>query len=350
MTALLEARNVTKVFGGGMFRRNQTVAVDNISLELAGDAPTVTVVAGESGSGKTTLARLLLGIIQPTSGEILYNGRDIGKLRRVERKNFRREIQAVFQDPFEAYNPFYKVDHVMTAPASKFELAKTGAGRRKLVEEALEMVGLRPDETLGRYPHQLSGGQRQRVMVARALLLKPRIIVADEAVSMVDASLRATILENLLTLNTEFGISIIYITHDLTTAYQVGQNIIVLYQGAMVEAGDVELVIKNPRHPYTQLLVSSIPHPDPGKRWDEEEVVAATGSSGGDREQCLFADRCPHAMDVCWDRPPPKFLVDSRRTAACFLYADKPRLEEGDLNRLLSPLASAASPVSSAGS
>ncbi len=345
MTALLEARNVTKVFGGGMFRRNQTVAVDNISLELAGDAPTVTVVAGESGSGKTTLARLLLGIIQPTSGEVLYNGQDIGKLRRAERKNFRREIQAVFQDPFEAYNPFYKVDHVMTAPASKFALAKTSAGRRKLVEEALEMVGLRPDETLGRYPHQLSGGQRQRVMVARALLLRPRIIVADEAVSMVDASLRATILENLLTLNTEFGISIIYITHDLTTAYQVGQNIIVLYQGAMVEAGDIELVIKNPKHPYTQLLVSSIPHPDPGKRWDEEEVVAATGSSGGGREQCLFVDRCPHAMDMCRDQSPPKFLVDQRRAAACFLYTDTPTLEEGELSRLMSASVETAGPV-----
>ena len=345
MTALLEARNVTKVFGGGMFRRNQIVAVDNISLELAGDAPTVTVVAGESGSGKTTLARLLLGIIQPTSGEVLYNGQDIGKLRRAERKNFRREIQAVFQDPFEAYNPFYKVDHVMTAPASKFGLAKTSAGRRKLVEEALEMVGLRPDETLGRYPHQLSGGQRQRVMVARALLLRPRIIVADEAVSMVDASLRATILQNLLTLNTEFGISIIYITHDLTTAYQVGQNIIVLYQGAMVEAGDVELVIKNPKHPYTQLLVSSIPHPDPTKMWDEEEVVATTGNSGGGREQCLFVDRCPHAMDVCWDRPPPQFLVDQRRAASCFLYTETPTLEEGDLSRLMSSSVETAGPA-----
>ena len=343
MTALLEARNVTKVFGGGMFRRNQTVAVDNISLELAGDAPTVTVVAGESGSGKTTLARLLLGIIQPTSGEVLYNGQDIGKLRRAERKNFRREIQAVFQDPFEAYNPFYKVDHVMTAPASKFALAKTSAGRRKLVEEALEMVGLRPDETLGRYPHQLSGGQRQRVMVARALLLRPRIIVADEAVSMVDASLRATILENLLTLNTEFGISIIYITHDLTTAYQVGQNIIVLYQGAMVEAGDIELVIKNPRHPYTQLLVSSIPHPDPGKRWDEEEVVATAADAGGGRGQCLFVDRCPHAMDVCRDQSPPQVSSwTTRRAAACFLYTDTPTLEEGDLSRLMSSSAETA--------
>ena len=346
MTALLEARNVTKVFGGGMFRRNQTVAVDNISLELAGDAPTVTVVAGESGSGKTTLARLLLGIIQPTSGEVLYNGKDIGKLRRAERKNFRREIQAVFQDPFEAYNPFYKVDHVMTAPASKFGLAKTGAGRRKLVEEALEMVGLRPDETLGRYPHQLSGGQRQRVMVARALLLRPRVIVADEAVSMVDASLRATILENLLTLNTEFGISIIYITHDLTTAYQVGQNIIVLYQGAMVEAGDVELVIKDPKHPYTQLLVSSIPHPDPGRTWDEEEVVATTGDSPGGRGQCLFVDRCPHAMDKCRDQSPPKFHVDQRRAASCFLYADNPKLQEGDLNKLFGASTETTLPVS----
>ncbi len=344
MTALLEARNVTKVFGGGMFQRNQIVAVDNISLELSGDEPSVTVVAGESGSGKTTLARLLLGIIRPTSGEVLYNGQDIGKLRRADRKNFRREIQAVFQDPFESYNPFYKVDHVMTAPAAKFNLARTSVGRRKLVEEALEMVGLRPDETLGRYPHQLSGGQRQRVMVARALLLRPRIIVADEAVSMVDASLRATILENLLTLNTEFGISIIYITHDLTTAYQVGQNIIVLYQGAMVEAGDVELVIKDPKHPYTQLLVSSIPHPDPGRTWGEEEVSATTGNSDGGRGQCLFVDRCPHAMDVCRDMSPPKFLLDQRRAAACFLYTEEPTLEEGGLNRLLSPSSEAASP------
>ena len=346
MTALLEARNVTKVFGGGMFRRNQTVAVDNISLELSGDEPSVTVVAGESGSGKTTLARLLLGIIRPTSGEVLYNGQDIGKLRRAERKNFRREIQAVFQDPFESYNPFYKVDHVMTAPAAKFNLARTSAGRRKLVEEALEMVGLRPEETLGRFPHQLSGGQRQRVMVARALLLRPRVIVADEAVSMVDASLRATILENLLTLNTEFGISIIYITHDLTTAYQVGQNIVVLYQGAMVEAGDVELVIKAPKHPYTQLLVSSIPHPDPNKTWEDEEVASTPGASGGGRAQCLFADRCAQAMNVCREQPPPQFLLDQRRAASCFLYADKPTLEEGDLNRLLSASDHAANAVS----
>ena len=346
MTALLEARNVTKVFGEGLFRRNQTVAVDNISLELTGDEPSVTVVAGESGSGKTTLARLLLGIIRPTSGEVLYNGQDVGKLRRAERKNFRREIQAVFQDPFESYNPFYKVDHVMTAPASKFGLARTSAGRRKLVDEALEMVGLRPEETLGRFPHQLSGGQRQRVMVARALLLRPRVIVADEAVSMVDASLRATILENLLTLNTEFGISIIYITHDLTTAYQVGQNIVVLYQGAMVEAGDVEFVIKDPKHPYTQLLVSSIPHPDPNKTWEDEEVSSTPGTSDGGRAQCLFANRCPHAMDVCREQPPPQFLLHRRRAASCFLYSEKPTLEEGDLNRLLGATNHAANAAS----
>ena len=157
-------------------------------------------------------------------------------------------------------------------------------------------------------------------------------------------SLRATILEILLTLNTEFGISIIYITHDLTTAYQVGQNIIVLYQGAMVEAGDIELVIKNPRHPYTQLLVSSIPHPDPGKRWDEEEVVATAADAGGGRGQCLFVDRCPHAMDVCRDQSPPQFVVDSRRTAACFLYADTPTLEEGDLSRLMNSSVETAGP------
>ena len=147
------------------------------------------------------------------------------------------------------YNPFYKVDHVLTTPVTKFHLARSKSEARKLIEHALEAIGLQPEETLGRYPHQLSGGQRQRVMVARASLLRPRIILADEPVSMVDASLRATILESLRKLSQKFGISLLYITHDLTTAYQISDNIIVLYQGSVVEVGDAELVIKNPQHP-----------------------------------------------------------------------------------------------------
>ena len=170
----------------------------------------------------------------------------------------------IFQDPFEVYNPFYQVDHVLETPIAEVRPGRVAqAEARALIEETLRAVGLRPDETLGRYPHQLSGGQRQRIMVARALLLRPRLIIADEPVSMVDASLRATILGSLRELNQEFGISLIYITHDLTTAYQISENIIVLYRGSVAEAGDVEQVVGDPQHPYTQLLVGSVPLPDP---------------------------------------------------------------------------------------
>ena len=187
----------------------------------------------------------------------------------------------IFQDPFEAYNPFYRVDHVLETPVAEFRACGLhGARRGALIEETLRAVGLRPEETLGRYPHQLSGGQRQRIMVARALLIRPRVIIADEPVSMVDASLRATILASLRELHDEFGISLIYITHDLTTAYQISQNVIVLYRGLVAEAGDVEKVVGDPKHPYTRLLIGSIPYPDPDRAWKGEEAPSAEGAGG----------------------------------------------------------------------
>ena len=245
------------------------------------DRPSITAIVGESGSGKTTLARLLLGLVAPTSGQVLYQGRDLHDLSGTERRAFRRDIQAIFQDPYGVYNPFYRVDHVLTTPVAKFRLARTKAAARGLIEDALRAVGLRPEEILGRYPHQLSGGQRQRVMVARALLLRPHLIVADEPVSMVDASLRATILGSLRQLNQERGISIIYITHDLATAYQVADNIIVLYRASVAEAGDVELVVKAPKHPYTQLLIASIPQVSLERNWLSEPAAGHQEGAGG---------------------------------------------------------------------
>src|SRR5260370_8954404 len=177
-----------------------------------------------------------------------------------------RGVQGFVQDPFEVFNRFYKVDHPLTVPVAKFRLARSKAQTRSKIEEALVAVGLRPEETLGRYPHQLSGGQRQRLTVARALLLQPRLIIADEPVSMVDASLMATILASLKKLHTDFGISFLYITHDLTTAYQISDNIIVLYRGGVAEVGDVDLVIKNPQHPDSQLWITSIPTPNVADR------------------------------------------------------------------------------------
>ena len=332
MPPLLEVRNVRQVFGDR--KRRETVALDNLSFSISDEIPSFTAVVGESGSGKTTLARILLGFQRPTRGDVLYRGKDLHGASAGEQQQFRRDVQAIFQDPFEVYNPFYKVDHLLTVPIAKFHLARSRAQARELMAGALHTVGLRPEETLGRYPHQLSGGQRQRITVARALLLKPRLIIADEPVSMVDASLRATILESLRKLNQDFGISFLYITHDLTTAYQVSDNIMVLYRGTVAETGAVDRVIKNPRHPYTQLLVASIPLPDPERRWGETVVPAARSEAGdGPDHGCPFADRCPHVMPVCWDNPPPLYRTEAHQAAACFLHRGVESTLAGDISQ-----------------
>lgn len=265
-------------------------------------------------------------MIQPSDGEILYRGNDLAKMGKEERREFRRQVQAIFQDPFEVYNPFYRVDQVLTTPVKKFNLANNREEAQERIERSLQMAGLRPEDTLGRYPHQLSGGQRQRIMVARALLLNPKVILADEPVSMVDASLRATILESLMKLKRELGISLIYITHDLTTAYQVSENIYILYRGSVAEVGSVERVIKDPLHPYTRLLVSSIPLPDPDVRWggetEIEQKAIATGSAAQEAHGCKFSNRCPFVMAECRVKQPPLYRTHDDRAVACYLYKD----------------------------
>lgn len=261
---LLEVRDATKIYKKG---REQTTALDQVSLVLSEEPAAITTIAGESGSGKTTLADAVLGFTKLSSGEIRYRGQELSTLDRRQQLEYRREVQAIFQDPFGVYNPFYRIKHVFHTAIKRFRLASDPAEARRKIEEALEMVGLRGDEVLEKHPHQLSGGQRQRMMMARAYLLKPRLIVADEPVSMVDASLRAMILDIMLRLRDELGISFLYITHDLSTAYQVGDEICVLYKGSIVERGDTRQVIDAPQHPYSKLLISSIPVPDPDVRW-----------------------------------------------------------------------------------
>lgn len=324
---LLEAEKVTKVFGGGLLHKDATVAVDEVSLVIDESKPTITAIAGESGSGKTTLARLLLGVIKPSAGQIKFMDRSLAEMDAQERKAFRRQVQAIFQDPFEVYNPFYKVDQVLTTPVRKFNLAKSNAEAHQRIEESLHLAGLRPEDTLGRYPHQLSGGQRQRIMVARALLLNPKIILADEPVSMVDASLRATILESLMKLKEELGISLVYITHDLTTAYQISQHIYIMYRGSVAELGSVDKVIKDPQHPYTRLLVGSIPLPDPDIHWGGEQDIDTTATAAAARDKvrgCKFSNRCPFAMQECFEKHPPLYKTDDDRAVACYLFKEFP--------------------------
>ncbi|MFO7630937.1 MAG: ABC transporter ATP-binding protein [Caldilinea sp.] len=336
MTVLLEAQNITKIFGGGVGRHAQTVtALRHFTFTIDAAQPFVTGIIGESGSGKSTMARLLLGLETPTEGSILYMGKNIQRLRGADRREFRQNVQAIFQDPFESFNSLYKVDHMLEVPLKKFKLARTREEIHQKMVDALVAVGLRPEETLGRYPHQLSGGQRQRIMVARALMLNPKLIIADEPVSMIDASLRASVLANLRQLRDRYGISLVYITHDLTTAYQICDNIIVLYRGCVAEVGAVGTVVKEPKHPYTQLLVSSIPWPDPDRLWSEEQAPSPMASAANLERGCPFAARCPSTFDRCLHDMPPFFQTNARQAAACFLYQEAPSLAFDQMNTLL---------------
>jgi len=318
---LLEVKNLTKIYSSGLFRKSQNVALDNLSMAISAETPKVTTIAGESGSGKTTLARLVLGFLTPTKGQVLFRGQDIWKMSKPEWIDYRKNVQAIFQDPYEVYNPFYYVDHVFDMVMDIFHLAKSGEERRQVTEDALAVVGLRPTEILGKYPHQLSGGQRQRVMVARAFLLRPRLIVADEPVSMIDASLRGMVLEIMLRLKQEQGISFLYITHDLSTAYQISDEIFILYRGSVAEGGDISKVINNPQHPYTQTLLASIPVPDPDMRWSEQLVLPTTqelaASTSG---ACKFYDRCQfRSEEVCMHGEPELFEFEENHRVACHL-------------------------------
>ena len=320
---LMEIRNATKIYGGGFLQSGEKViALQDFDLTIYEEPAMVTTIAGESGSGKTTLANLILGFIGLTSGQIFYKGRDVATLQGDERLQYRREVQAVFQDPYEVYNPFYRVKHVFDLVIRRFNLARNKREARDVIEEALNVVGMRGEEVLEKYPHQLSGGQRQRMMVARAFMLKPRLIVADEPVSMVDASLRAMILDIMLRMRDEFNISFLYITHDLSTAYQIGDRIYILYQGSMAEIGDSVSVIEDPRHPYVQQLIGSIPVPDPTQRWDTDITLPPEEELRGQVESgCRFYPRCPARMDRCLTARPPLYPIEGQdHEVACYLY------------------------------
>jgi peptide/nickel transport system ATP-binding protein len=325
---LLEIRNATKVYRqrGTGGKTKEVVALQDFSLSIPKQPASIITIAGESGSGKTTLAQLVLGFTHLSSGQIIYDGQDMAQADAAQMKAYRREVQAVFQDPFGVYNPFYRVQHVFDMVIHNFKLTNSKADARAMMEEALNTVGLRGEDVLRKYPHQLSGGQRQRIMMARAYMIKPKLIVADEPVSMVDASLRASILDVMIRLKEEAGISFLYITHDLSTAYQIGDQIIILYQGAVAERGNTINVIDKPHHPYVQLLIDSVPEPDPDVKWEgeinlpPEEEMRSSVHSG-----CRFYPRCPKRMDRCLEAQPPLYQIDDiDHQASCYLYADRP--------------------------
>lgn len=256
MTPLLELDDVSRVYtSGGLLGRRRVRAVNGVSFTIAVDRPEIFAIIGESGSGKTTLARMILKIVSPSAGHIRFRGAALHHaLRRRERLDFMRQVQPIFQNPFEAFNPLKRVDRYLFMTAQRFASGDV----EQRADEALCQVGLSLAEVRGRYPHELSGGQLQRIAIARALISAPVLIVADEPVSMVDASLRMSIVNLFSQLRDTLRVSIIYITHDLATAYTISDRIIIMRDGRVVEAGAGRAVLDNPQHPYSQLLKNAV--------------------------------------------------------------------------------------------
>lgn len=314
---LLEIQNLTKEFGS---KKQKNIAVNRATLELCGEPASTLAIVGESGSGKSTLANIILGFHKPTSGKVLYCGQDIAHLRGSGYKKYRHEVQAIFQNPFDAYNPFYTVDHVFDQVFRHFDIASTKQEQRALIEEKLAQVKLDAGNVLGKYSYQMSGGQLQRLMIARALLLTPKLLIADEPVSMVDASLRITVLDVMMRLKQNHGISQLYITHDLSTALQISDDIIVMYKGCIVEAGNAERVITNPAHPYTKLLISCIPIASPEEKWTETLAVGEGRDVKKYPDACCFCDRCPDMGEQCLQKKPGETKLEANHSVSCYLY------------------------------
>jgi peptide/nickel transport system ATP-binding protein len=320
--APLEVRSLSKRFAiGGGRRRAHVHAVDDVSLEL--HPGTITALVGESGSGKSTVARLLARLHEPSEGAVLFEGSDVSRVRRRrDDLRYRASVQIIFQDPFGSLNPVKTIRHHVERPLRIHGIVPSSQvdGR---VHELLRTVGLvPPEEIAAKYPHELSGGQRQRVAIARALAVEPKVVLADEPISMLDVSIRIGILNLMLRLKEERGIAFLYVTHDLASARYLADDILVMYAGQIVERGPVEQVLSAPLHPYTRLLLSAVPDPATKLHADPIEMRKGLASAAVDPpEGCRFLTRCPLAIDVCSSVTPPLVEERPRQSARCHVTA-----------------------------
>lgn len=291
-------------------------AVDDVTFDIR--AKEVFGLVGETGCGKTTIGRLLTKLEEPTGGTILFDGIDVSRLREKKLKEFRKKVQMIFQDPYASINPRMTVSQWVAEPLINYKMTKTPEEMLEKVEKALNDAGLKPvEEYLERFPHELSGGERQRVSIARALVVEPRFIVADEPVSMLDVSIRAGVMKLLLSLREKYGIAILLITHDISVARYMSDRMAVMYLGKLVEVSDTETIVKEPYHPYTRALIKAVPVADPTRERPPLPIKGEIPSPINRPSGCPFRTRCLYAIDVCKKRVPELVEIGEGHFVAC---------------------------------
>ena len=321
---LLEIQNVSKIFRiGGMLMGKKLTAIDDVSLDIDAGKPVILSIVGESGCGKPTLCKMILRLYKPDMGDIRLLGNSYADKKAYNPKQFKLDVQPIFQNPYESFSARKTVDTYLFNTALRLGICKNHAEAEKVVDETLRSVGMSLAVVKDKYPTQFSGGELQRVSIARALITRPKLIIADEPVAAIDASMKMNIVNLFKDLKDQYNVSFIYITHDLSTAYYVSDYIATLYRGGLIEYGPAKEIMDNPAHPYTELLMNAVPRV--GDKWDQEMVMPDMEDKEYAITYCKFAPRCPYAKDECRKRRPDMIDLGGQRKVLCFHSLVKPQ-------------------------
>ena len=314
---LLEIQNVSKIFRiGGMLMGKKLVANDDISLSIDAGKPVILSIVGESGCGKSTLCKMILRLYKPDIGDIKLLGKSYADRKSYDPKQFKLDVQPIFQNPFETFSARKTVDTYLFNTALRLGICKNKQEAEKMIDEILRNVGMSLEVVRGKYPTQFSGGELQRVSIARALITRPKLIIADEPVAAIDASMKMNIVNLFKELKDKYKVSFIYITHDLSTAYYVSDYIATLYRGGLIEYGPAKEIMDNPAHPYTELLMNAVPRV--GDKWNEDMVMPDMEDKEFAITYCKFAPRCPYATEQCRKARPEMIELGGQRKVLCF--------------------------------